>query len=96
MIRLFLNGESHFEEAVQSFNDMNFFSILPPEKKQEYARYVLCFLYTLNPIHVLRHLESKGTQGIDNSDEWTEENLKTQLDEWMQQIDELAEVSCKM
>lgn len=96
MIRLFLNGESHFEEAVQSFNDMNFFSILPPEKKQEYARYVLCFLYTLNPIHILRHLESKDAQGIDNNDEWTEENLKTQLDEWMQQIDELAEVSCKM
>ena len=34
MIRLFLNGDSHFEEAVQSFNDMNFFSILPPEKSR--------------------------------------------------------------
>lgn len=43
MIRLFLNGESHLEERVQSFNDMNFFSMLTNEKKQEYARYVLCF-----------------------------------------------------
>lgn len=95
MIRLFLNGESHLEERVQSFNDMNFFSMLTNEKKQEYARYVLCFLYTLNPTHVLRHLETKDTKDVCNKKEWTEESLKKQLDIWLQQINVLAEASYK-
>lgn len=47
-------------------------------------------------MNLRKNLDTTDTQEIDNSDEWTEENLKTQLDEWMQQIDELAEVSCKM
>ena len=93
MIRLFLNGESHFEETVQSFNDMNFFTMLTTEKKQEYARYVLCFLYTLNPTHVLRHLETIDIKNIDNNSKWSEKNLIKQLDTWLQQIKSIAEAS---
>lgn len=84
LIRLFLNGGSHFKEAIQSFNDMNFFSTLSLEKKQEYARYVLCFMYALNPTHVLRHLE---VENVDNNE------LKKQLDEWLHQIDVIANAS---
>lgn len=90
MIRLFLNGESHFEETVQVFNDMNFFSTLTVEKKQEYARCVLCFLYILNKEHILAHLEAK-----EKNIEWSKGKIEEQLNEWLQNIDRIAEVSCK-
>lgn len=88
MMRLFLNADSHFEEAVQSFNDMNFFSTLSPEKKREYAKCVLCFLYILNPTHVLAHLKPVVDNG--NTDEWKEENVKSQFSKWMKDIDKIA------
>lgn len=90
MIRLFLNTDSHYEEAVKSFNDMNFFNTLPTEKKQEYAKYVLCFLYILNPAHILAHLGNKGS-----STEWSEECLKNQFIEWIKQLDAIANASTK-
>ena len=95
MIRLYLNGDSHFQEAVQSLNDMKFFSILAPAKKQKYARYVLCFLYTLNPTHVLTHLK-KNNKNMPGGVEWSEKNIKQQLEKWLQEIDALAESSCNI
>lgn len=92
MIRLFVNSESHFEEDVQALNDIQFFGTLSAKKKQEYARYVLCFLYSLDSIHVLAHLGNKKFQ---DDNEFSIENLKMQFGKWIEQIDEIAEINVK-
>lgn len=56
MYRLVLNTESHFQETVQGAPELSFFSHLTPAEKQRTARDVLCFMYCVNPAHVLSHL----------------------------------------
>lgn len=70
MYRLVLNTESHLQEAVQEAPEMSFFSHLTVEEKQRTARDVLCFMYCVNPAHVLAHLP----------------NARKELDNWMASI----------
>lgn len=56
MYRLVLHGESHFEDAVRCAPESTFFSRLAPDEKQRTAKDVLCFIYALNPLHILSHL----------------------------------------
>ena len=56
MYRLVLNTESHSEENVRGAPEMSFFSHLTTTEKQRTARDVLCFMYCVNPEHVLSHL----------------------------------------
>ena len=67
---LVLNTESHLQEAVQGAPEMSFFSHLTVEEKQRTARDVLCFMYCVNPAHVLAHLP----------------NAREELDNWMASI----------
>lgn len=62
MYRLVLNTESHLQEAVQGAPEMSFFSHLTVEEKQRTARDVLCFMYCVNPAHVLAHLPNARKQ----------------------------------
>ena len=60
MFRLILNGESHYEEKIDSQNDINFFNSFSPEQLKDTAKKIICFLYILNPDHVRHHLKDSG------------------------------------
>jgi hypothetical protein len=65
MYRLVLNTGSHMQEKVCTIEDMKFFDFISDSDKQRTARDIICFLYKLNPLHVLAHLkecENENTQ----------------------------------
>ena len=70
MYRLVLNTESHSQEAIQGAPELSFFSHLTTIEKQRTARDVLCFMYCVNPTHVLSHLP----------------DAQIELDNWMTSI----------
>ena len=73
MYRLVLHGSSHKEEQVKAMKDYGFFGLISEAEKKRTAKEVLCFIYLLNPIHVLRHLYGIG-------------NVKTTLDAWCKEV----------
>lgn len=79
MYRLVLHGGSHREEQVKSMNDFDFFSVISIDEKQRTARDVLCFIYLLNEVHLLRHLDGC-------------KDAKKQLDKWCKDIRNRAAV----
>ena len=70
MYRLVLNTESHSQENVQGAPELSFFSHLSTAEKQRTTRDVLCFMYCVNPVHLLSHLPK----------------AQRDLDSWMQNI----------
>lgn len=70
MYRLVLNTESHSQETAQGAPEMSFFSHLTTAEKQRTARDVLCFMYCVNPAHVLSHLP----------------DAQEELDNWMESV----------
>lgn len=56
MYRLVLHGGSHMAESVKTLESLDFFDYISDEQKQRTAKDILCFLYLLNPIHVIYHL----------------------------------------
>ena len=63
MYRLVLHGESHMKERVQTTNNLDFFQFIDDNEKQRTAKFVICFLYSLNERHILNHLgEDKENQ----------------------------------
>lgn len=62
MYRLVLNGESHMMDTARFFPQTEFYSHLSPEEKQRTAKDILCFMYILNPQHVLSHLPNSKDQ----------------------------------
>ncbi len=64
MYRLVLHGESHYEEHIQGFQSMEFFSHLSLAEKQRTARDILCFMYLLNKLHILAHLTPNAEANI--------------------------------
>lgn len=58
MYRLVLNSGSHMKERVETIEDMKFFDYISESDKQRTARDIICFLYKLNPLHVLAHLKN--------------------------------------
>lgn len=77
MYRLVLHGGSHREEQVKSMNDFDFFSVISIDEKQRTARDVLCFIYLLNGVHLLRHLDRC-------------KDAKNQLEKWCKDIKKRA------
>ena len=60
MYRLVLNTGSHMKDKAMTIADMKFFDYISDEDKQRSARDIMCFLYKLNPVHVISHLENRG------------------------------------
>ena len=69
MYRLVLNTGSHFKEKVMTINDMKFFDFISDVDKQRTAKDIICYLYILNPPHVLAHLKKC-------------ENVETTIEQW--------------
>lgn len=66
MYRLVVHGESHFEDAVRSAPETTFFSTLSDAEKQRTARDILCLIYQLNKLHLLKHLPQGAQKDLDN------------------------------
>ncbi len=68
MNRLLLNGGSHREEQVKSMRDYNFSEFISPSEKIRTAKDILCFIYLINPQHLIHHIATKGAQ--ETLDKW--------------------------
>ena len=73
MYRLILNGDSHMQERTNSMGDMDYLEFLNDDERRRTAREVICFIYLLNPIHILAHLEGKT-------------NIDTNIRKWCSEI----------
>ena len=70
MSRLVLHGESHFEEQVYSIHDgYSFYGFISDDGKIKTAKNILCFMYILNPSHIIAHLQSVSG-AINNIEDW--------------------------
>lgn len=54
--RLVLHTESHSEEAVQGAPETSFYGHISRAEKQRTTRDILCFMYSVNKVHVLAHI----------------------------------------
>lgn len=59
MYRLVLHGGSHYQDRIKALENLDFFDYISQEEKIRTAKDVLCFIYCLNPMHVLEHLKGK-------------------------------------
>lgn len=72
MYRLVLHGGSHREEQIQTMNDFTFFSLMSEAEKMRTAKDILCFIYLLNRLHLLVHLN--GVNGAEaNLNAWCQD-----------------------
>lgn len=81
MYRLVLNGGSHRQEQVQTLVTLDFLSMTSESEKRRIARDILCFMYMLNPTHLIEHLNSSGRK---------KDNPQEQLDRWCEDIEKLS------
>ena len=58
MYRLVLNTESHSCDAMRGIPEESFYSHLSQAEKQRTAKDIICFMYSVNPLHVDSHLPS--------------------------------------
>ena len=73
MYRLVLHGESHYEEQVYSIHDgNNFYEFISETEKQKTAKNILCFMYLLNPYHVIAYLQEESNS-IQNIISWVKD-----------------------
>lgn len=73
MYRLVLHGESHYEEQVYSIHDgNNFYEFISETEKQKTAKNVLCFMYLLNPHHMIAYLQEESNS-INNIKLWVKD-----------------------
>ena len=73
MYRLVLHGESHYEEQVYSIHDgNNFYEFISETEKQKTAKNVLCFMYLLNPYHMVAYLQEESNS-INNIKLWVKD-----------------------
>ena len=74
MYRLLLNGESHYRERVNMmFNGYHFSPLTSEEERRKTAKYILCFLFRINPLHISFYLEDNNIDAISNISEWLED-----------------------
>ena len=59
LYRLVLHGGSHYEEHVKSLNNLTFFDYISNEEKIRTSKDILCFIFLLNRLHLLRHLSNR-------------------------------------
>ncbi|MCD7121893.1 AAA family ATPase [Limosilactobacillus albertensis] len=77
MYRLVLHGESHTEERIDTLDDINFFDFISEKEKRRTARDIICFLYALDSVHVLKHLTKQGKKENEitkNIEAWSNHN----------------------
>lgn len=73
MYRLVLHGESHYEEQIYSMHDdNNFYKFISDDEKIKTAKNILCFMYLLNPYHIIAYLKPADS-AIDNIKVWVED-----------------------
>lgn len=77
MFRLILNGESHYEEKVDSQDDISFYNTFSSDQLKDTAKKIICFLHIINPDHVSRHLSDKGNSLGD---------FNSQIEKWKEKI----------
>lgn len=80
MYRLVLNGGSHRKDQVQTMESLDFFSLISENEKRRTAKDVLCFIYKLNPTHLIRHMESLSDIG----------DFRKKLNLWCEDIERRA------
>ena len=70
MYRIVLHGESHYKEQVDGMRDSNnFFEFISEDEKIKTAKKILCFMYILNPYHIMAYLQSVDG-AIENIKNW--------------------------
>jgi len=70
MYRLVLHGESHYEEQVYSIHDgYNFYQFISEDEKVKTAKNILCFMYLLNPHHIVAYLQTEA-RAVENIQQW--------------------------
>lgn len=62
MSRLLLHGGSHREEQVYSMRDYNFSELISPSEKIRTAKDILCFIFLINPQHMLHHIQNNNAE----------------------------------
>lgn len=80
MYRLILNGDSHMQERTNSMGDMDYLNFLSDNERRRTAQEVICFIYLLNPRHILAHLEGK-------------KNIDTNIQRWCSEIKSFFETN---
>ncbi len=60
-----LNGEIHIDERARNLVNAEFFEVLSPEEIQRTANDIHCFMYLLNPVHILAHLDGLSNVAIE-------------------------------
>ena len=76
MYRLVLHGTSHMEDRVKTLDDIDFYDFISDSEKQRTAKDILCFIYKLNPKHLLAHLSTKPSAESDIK-QWCKDNIET-------------------
>lgn len=74
--RLLLNGGSHLEDRVKTLEDINIIDFMSLEELKKTAKDVICLIYSINPEHIKKHLESDDSV-IEVIDMWKEEIMTT-------------------
>lgn len=74
LYRLVLHGGSHYEEHVKSLNNLTFFDYISNEDKIRTAKDILCFIFLLNNLHLLKHLSQK-------------KDVESTINSWLKDID---------
>lgn len=71
MYRLILNGESHYRERVNMmFNGYHFSPLASEEERRKIAKYILCFLFLINRLHIIFYIENDDKDVINTISEW--------------------------
>ena len=86
MYRLVLHGGSHMEESVKTLESLDFFGYISDEQKQRTAKDILCFLYLLNPIHVIYHLLGDDK----NKHKAEKKEVQETIESWLNDICDIA------
>lgn len=73
MYRLVLNNESHFQDLIRSAPETMLWGHLSVDEKKRMAKDVLCFIYQINKLHLISHLNELP-------------NVKIVLDSWCREI----------
>lgn len=60
MYKLFLHGESHFEELIKNDLEMTFYEEISLEEKIKISKDIISFMYLLNKNHILSYLKDKN------------------------------------
>lgn len=81
MYRLVLHGGSHREEQVRAMHDFKSFELISKDEKIRIAKDVLCFLFLLNKVHILKHLEGHGGNVEKDLESWCKEIARKQAED---------------